>query len=255
MNNILKDSLDFFTYSDDIPYGAGFNQFSIIHFLWLLGIISVTVGLGIVLKNKNEKQQGIILKIIGIFLVFLIILRIAVLYAGGHMSVYELPLHLCSLAGFICFLHAFTGWDFLGQVLYSLCLPGTVLALAFPDWSYYPAFNFITLQGFIFHGGIVVYIVLGLISNNIKPSVYKMWKAILFLVIIVPVIYLFDRHYDVNYMFLLRPSLDSPLEWIERLMGRTGYLIGYALLVMMVVTLMNIIYGAIHGFKRKHNND
>lgn len=255
MNDILYKNYDFWTYSDDVPDGVGFNQFSIIHFFWLLGIIFITIGLGIFCKNKDEKRRSILLKIIGVFLVFLIVLRIAVLYAGGHMSVYELPLHLCSLAGFICFFHAFTGWDFLGQVLYSLCLPGTILALAFPDWSYYPAFNFITLQGFVFHGGIVVYIVLGLMSNNIKPSVYKMWKAILFLVIIVPVIYIFDRYYDVNYMFLLWPSLDSPLEWIDKLMGRTGYLIGYAILVMIVVTLMNIFYGAIHGFKRKHNND
>jgi hypothetical integral membrane protein (TIGR02206 family) len=254
MNDILNDNLDFFTYSDDIPDGVGFNQFGIIHFLWLLGIALVTVVLAVLFKN-NKKQQNIVLKIIGTFLVFLIILRIAVLFAKGHMSVYELPLHLCSLAGFICFLHAFTGWDFFGHVLYSLCLPGTILALVFPDWSYYPAFNFITFHGFLFHGGIVIYIVLGLISNNIKPSVYKMWKAILFLVIIVPVIFVFDRYFDVNYMFLLRPSLDSPLEWIEVCFGRSGYLIVYALLVMIVVTLMNVIYGAIHGFKRKYYNN
>lgn len=252
---IKMNDVNFWTYSDDIPDGAGFNQFSLYHICWLIFIIALSVVLGIYYSKQNEKKRDIILKIIGSFLVFLIFLRIGVLYAGNHMSVYELPLHLCSLAGFVCFFHAFFKWDFLGQVLYSLCLPGTVCALIFPDWSYYPAFNFITLQGFIFHGGIVIYTVLGLIGEDIKPSIFKMWKAIAFLVIIVPVIYVFDRHFDVNYMFVLRPSPDSPLEWIDNKTGSLWYLPGYAVLVMIVVTLMNVLYGAIHGFKRRDNDN
>ena len=73
----------------------------------------------------------------GIFLVGLEVYRIAVLALIGKMSLYQLPLHLCSMAGFLCCLHAFFKWDWLGQVLYTLCLPGTVLALLFPDWVRY----------------------------------------------------------------------------------------------------------------------
>ena len=251
----MNYNLDFWTYSDDIPDGVGFDQFSLYHICWLILIIAISVILSIYFSGQDKRKKDRILKIIGSMLVFLIFLRIIVLYAGKHMSVYELPLHLCSLAGFVCFFHAFLKWDFLGQVLYSLCLPGTVFALIFPDWSYYPAFNFITFQGFIFHGGIVVYTVLGLVGEDIRPSIFKMWKAIVFLVIIVPVIYIFDRHFDVNYMFLLRPSPDSPLEWIDNKFGRLWYLPGYAVLVMAVVTLMNVIYGAIHGFKRRNYDD
>ena len=251
----MNDSLNFWTYSDDIPDGAGFGQFSAYHICWLAVIIIISVAIGIYFVNLNEQRKDMILKIIGISLVFLIMLRIIVLSFGHHMSVYELPLHLCSLAGFLCFLHAFCKWDFLGQIIYSLCFPGTVFAIIFPDWSYYPALNFITFQGFLFHGGIVVYTILGLLGKRINPSVYKMWKAIAYLVIIVPIIYIFDRVNDVNYMFVLRPSPDSPLEWIYKVFGKLWYLPGYALLVMIVVTLMNVIYGVIHGFKRKYYNN
>lgn len=251
----MNNDLNFWTYSDDIPYGVGFDQFGMVHIIWLLAVLLITIITVGLSKNNTGKQKDKLLKTIGFILVFLIILRIVVLCIGNNMSVYELPLHLCSLAGFICFAHAYFKWDFLGQVIYSLCLPGTVLALIFPDWSYYPAFNFITVQSFLFHGGIVLYTVMALVYKKIKPSVYKMWKAVLFLVIIVPGIYLFDRHFDVNYMFVLRPSGDSPLEWIDKVMGRNGYLIGYAILTMIVVTLMNVIYGAIHGFKRTDNDN
>ena len=251
----MNNDLNFWTYSDDIPNDVGFEQFSFVHIKWLVLIVLLTFFIVRCFKRLPEKYKDIMLKTTGSFLVFLIVLRIVVLCMGNNMSVYELPLHLCSLAGFLCMAHAFLKWDFLGQVIYSLCLPGTVLALVFPDWSYYPAFNFITVQAFLFHGGIVLYTIMALSGGKIKPSVYKMWKAILFLVIIVPVIYLFDRHYDVNYMFVLRPSADSPLEWIDKTMGRSGYLIGYAILTIMVVTLMNVLYGAIHGFKRTDNDN
>ena len=40
----------------------------------------------------------------------------------------------------------------------NICLPGTVLALLFPNWNFYPVIHFITLEGFLFHMGIVLYV-------------------------------------------------------------------------------------------------
>ena len=168
--------------------------------------------------------------------------RIAVLALIGKMSLYQLPLHLCSMAGFLCCLHAFFKWDWLGQVLYTLCLPGTVLALLFPDWVRYPAIHFITIQGFTFHAGIVLYVICQLLQHNIIPRLAALWKVIVFLLVVVPPVYLFDKKFHANYMFVNVPSPGSPLEWLASFLGNPGYLAGYAVLMLLCMVLMDAGY-------------
>lgn len=98
---------------------------------------------------------------------------------------YELPFHLCSMAGILCAVHCLTKWKWLGQVLYTICLPGTVLALLFPNWNFYPVIHFITLEGFLFHMGIVLYVAGKLASHEIRPDFAKLWQVVLFLTAVV----------------------------------------------------------------------
>ena len=169
MRRLGIDLSYFFTYEDEIPDGVGFSHFGPVHLLWL----GVCAGLLLLFLHYYKRWGGrrrlLAERGIGIFLVGLEVYRIAVLALIGKMSLYQLPLHLCSMAGFLCCLHAFFKWDWLGQVLYTLCLPGTVLALLFPDWVRYPAIHFITIQGFTFHAGIVLYVICQLLQHNIIP--------------------------------------------------------------------------------------
>lgn len=64
--------------------------------------------------------------------------------------------------------------DWAGTVLYTLCLPGTVLALLFPDWVRYPADSFITIQGFTFHAGIVLLTCLPAVAHNITRGLRRL---------------------------------------------------------------------------------
>ena len=145
-------------------------------------------------------------------------------------------------SGFLCCLHAFFKWDWLGQVLYTLCLPGTVLALLFPDWVRYPAIHFITIQGFTFHAGIVLYVICQLLQHNIVPRLAVLWKVIVFLLAVVPPVYLFDKKFHANYMFVNVPSPGSPLEWLASFLGNPGYLAGYAVLMLLCMVLMDAGY-------------
>lgn len=142
----------------------------------------------------------------------------------------------------LCCLHAFFKWDWLGQVLYTLCLPGTVLALLFPDWVRYPAIHFITIQGFTFHAGIVLYVICQLLQHNIIPRLAALWKVIVFLLVVVPPVYLFDIKFHANYMFVNVPSPGSPLEWLASFLGNPGYLAGYAVLMLLCMVLMDAGY-------------
>lgn len=230
----------FFTYWDELPPDIGFSVFGREHLIWL-GICAAAIIVLTIWDSTHQKQKQVD-RFIGWFLVGAILVRMCYLLLIGKQTVYELPLHLCSLAGFLCLLHAYRKWEWLEQSLYSLCLPGTVFALLFPDWTGYPPIHFITIEGFLFHAGIVLYVVLQLANGLIRPALRKIWKAFLFLAIAAAAVWVFDKRFDANYMFLNWPPPDSPLSWLASFMGNPGYLAGYALLVIAVPILMDIFY-------------
>ena len=233
---------EFFTYETNLPGGVGFGMFHIGHFVWLgiilVGIVGIMKWYHVSLEKRKRRMEVIVSG----SLVLWIVLRAVYIGILHENFLYELPLHLCSMAGILCAIHCVTHWEWLGQVLYTLCLPGAVLAMLFPDWSFYPAIHFITVEAFLFHMGIVVYVSFLLYSREIVPSIRKVWQVILFLVIVVTPIYFFDRVYHVNYMFVNWPSPGSPLEWIAGFMGNPGYLVGYAILAITCIIFMYLLY-------------
>ncbi len=123
-------------------------------------------------------------------------------------------------------------------MLYTLGLPGTVLALVFPNWAFYPLMHFITIEGFLFHIEIVIYVSAMLYSHKIVPQSGKIWQVIAFLALTVAPVYFFDKHFHTNYMFVNWPSEGSPLELLADWWGNPGYLAGYALLVIFCILFM-----------------
>lgn len=154
--------------------------------------------------------------------------------ARGYLTIYELPAAPCAAwRCFCCALDAFTRWDWLGQVLYGLCMPGAVLALLFCDWAMYPLASFVSINSFLSHGLLTLVPILGLVSGKIRPAPRKIWKPFAFLAVTVPLIYLFDWAFSANYFFLRVPAPDSPLEWMAGFLGNPGYLLGYFVLLVL----------------------
>ena len=242
----------FFIYGSELPSDVGYPMFGLVHILWLVaGALLIFLIALLYAKQKSSRGRRRLDIGIGSFLLFLIIIRDIYLLIVGHLSIFELPFHLCSMAGILSFLHCFKNWDWLGQVLYSLCFPGTLVALIFPDWTYYPPIHFITIQGYLFHFGVALYIICQLISKRIQPHIRKLWKVWVFLVILVPLIFLFNKHFGTNYFFVNTPSAGSPLEWLADWMGDPGWLIGYGILAVVITSLMDLIYMAFCHTKRK----
>ena len=170
----------------------------------------------------------------------MIVVEKVVLALTGHLNVYSLPFHLCELAPLLYLLFAWRHWDWLGQVIYTLCLPGAAAALLFPDWSAYPQWNFMNLNSFLVHGLLILFPILQLVEHTIRPRLGALWKVWLFLAVLVPPMWLFNHTFGTNYLFLNAASPHSPLAWILTLTGETWYLPGYALfgLAVMVVMLL-----------------
>lgn len=232
----------FFTYETKIPNGVGFSLFGLGHILWL-AVIVVTSVLYLKRYAKAAKQKKRRMEyVISFSLVGWIVVRIVYIAVIKEDFLYELPLHMCSIAGMLCAVHCIFGWKWLGQVLYAVCLPGTILALLFPNWSFYPVIHMITVESFWFHAGIIMYVTGLLYTHKIVPDLRKMWQVVLFLAAVVTPVYFFDRRYEVNYMFVNKPSPGSPLEWLAEWLGNPGYLIGYAVLVGLCIFLMDLGY-------------
>lgn len=232
----------FFTYETQIPEGIGFALFGPWHLLWLCFAVAATVGYVWFFKKSSLMRQRHMECIVAASLIVWLVLRAGYIAVLHEKFLYELPLHLCSMAGILCAIHCVTKWKWLGQVLYTICLPGTVLALLFPNWNFYPVIHFITLEGFMFHIGIVLYVAGQLASHEIRPDLLKLWQVLVFLAAVVTPVYAFDKKYDVNYMFVNWPSAGSPLVWLADRMGNPGYLAGYAALVFLCMVLMDTGY-------------
>ncbi len=243
--NILKY---FFVYGSELPENVGFSLFGVCHFLWLIVLGAASVCYLWRYKKWTKRRRKAWDIVIGSSMAGWMIVRTVYLVVVGHMTVYELPLHLCSIAGILCCVHSFVKWDWVGQSLYAICLPGTVLALIFPDWTRYPAIHFISIEGFCFHIGIVMYVGSQLIGGTIVPLMGRLWKVLLFLAVLVPPVYAFDRRFSTNYLFVIKPSAGSPLEWLADIMGIPGYLWGYAGSILLCMVLMVAGYRAHHHF-------
>lgn len=233
---------EFFTYETTLQRGIGFGMFRVGHFIWLAVIFA---GIYLVMRwyrRADKRTQRKIEIVTAASMSVWIVIRVIYIAVLHENFLYELPLHLCSMAGILCGIHCITQWEWLGQVLYSLCLPGAVLALLFPNWNFYPAIHFLTMEAFLFHMGIVLYVCMMLQSHGIVPDIRKLWKVIVFMIVVVVPIYFFDKRFNVNYMFVNRPSAGSPLVWLAGWMGDPGYLVGYAILMILCVVLMDLGY-------------
>ncbi|MCR4739359.1 MAG: TIGR02206 family membrane protein [Lachnospiraceae bacterium] len=222
-------------------------MFSTTHVIMILLCCITGVLIIIPFIKAPEKTSRCIKRIAAIVPFILMILRWGYVIACKGDLLYELPLHLCSMTGILCLIFEFTSGkgsfmnSLLGQALYALCLPGACLAILFPDGTYYPALHFISIQSYLFHTLIIIYMILIIIDGSVRPDIREAYKSVLFLLIVVPPVMLFDHHFGTNYMFLNRPSNGSPLARFYDAGGYGGYLAAYAVTAIAVICLMNLL--------------
>lgn len=229
----------FFAVQPGLPEGVGFARFGPVHLAWIFAtVLAAALGLGLLRGRPRAARAAAwtaallsVGLVLGLELVFLF---------RGMLTVGRLPLHLCELAPFLFLLFCLTGWDWVGQVIYCLCLPGSAAALLFPDWTMYPQWNLVNLQSFLLHALLIFYPLLELQRGRIRPRLRRMWKAWAFLACVVPPVYLFNLRFHTNYFFVNAGSPGSPLEWLIQRMGNPGFLLGYAAIALAVTTGMYV---------------
>lgn len=229
----------------------GFECFGFGHFLWLF-VIGTGLVLGCFAYRKAPPERRPRLRLLAASAALgLELMRAGLLMSRGQYDLGRLPLHLCSLSIYLCFFHALTGRPGLGQFLYAFTLPGAAFALLFPDWAGQPLFCFITVSSFLLHFLLVLYPLMQAVAGELRPEPRRLPGCIGRMLLLALPVYVFNKLYNTNYMFLNLPPAGSPLA-LFAFLGRPGYLLGYIPLALGVWALL---YGQeLWGLFSKNNS-
>ncbi len=241
----------FFKTQDSIPQGLGFKTFDLTHLIWLLAITTACIMACYFYKKLTPKKQNIMLKIIGVAVIFEEILKNIVVTAVGEFEVGYLPFHLCGINILLIAFDIFKPTKIVRTFLYFFCIPGAALALLFPNWTEVPFLNFFHLHSFIVHALLVMYPLLLITSGQLALKFSDMPKSIGLLIIMAIPIYFLNLAWDTNFMFLMNPDTGNPLEMFEKLLG--NHLWGFPILLPLVVGLMYLpVFIANKGNRKKY---
>ena len=221
----------FWKQQDDIPEGMGYPLFGAAHLLSVGSTLLFIVLLIFYTRRLEDKKQRQFLKLLPVLMFGMELGKDAFLVSVHRFGIGYLPLHICSIGIFVFLLAEWLPWrcakEVFGEISFIIIMPASLAALLFADWTvYYPVLNFMNIYSYIWHGLLILYPILLKMRGEITPSIRHFHFCLLFLCIVVPPIYAFDKHFGCNYFFVNWPVPNSPLSLMASFMGNPGYLLG-----------------------------
>lgn len=226
----------------------GFTLFDRVHVSWLVFVVVAVAAMTMVYKRSNAKHQCRLQLTVLIGLLGLEAGKQLYLLFTHQYNYWSPPLHLCGLGMFVIGWHVMKPNRTTATILYSLTLPGAVIALLFPGWANEPVGSFLHIHSFLFHWLLVQYVVMLLAVRQLELKLIDLWRAVVFLLLFVPIIYFYNGTFQTNFMFLNRPVRGTPLQWLYDGFGASGYLVSLAG-VLFIVWL--VLYIPIYVIERR----
>lgn len=171
----------------------------------------------------------------------------ALMVASGTFWIQWWPLHTCNMCEYVSLAFALTPRrsrvaDLWAEVMFVLGLPGALMALLFPGWSYCVPTTWPVVCGFNEHALLVAFVVMTLLGGDLRPRLKNAWMGMAFTVAYFAVMYPFNLTFHTNFAFLQTPAANSPLQSWAASWGTPGYLIPYALVFVGVCVGMNLAW-------------
>jgi len=223
---------------DTIETGLGFSAFDITHLCWLAAGLIFTIVLSVYYRKSNALVRQWIRIVLTTLLLADEVFKHAMLIIGGNWSVGYLPLHLCSINIFMITVYTIKPSQWLGNYLYTVCIPGALAALLFPTWTELPLDNFMHLHSFTVHILLAAFPVILVAGGEIKRDYKQIPRCLLLLVACAIPILLVNILLDTNFMFLMYAEAGNPLMWFQTTFG--SHLIGFPVLILAVLAIMYI---------------
>lgn len=229
----------FFETTHTIENGIGFRQFGVLHLLWLLFFVLVCISSVFVYKRLGEVGKRRFLLTISALLLLNELSKYVVLGVSGHWRADYLPFHLCSINIFVVAAYMIKRSDVLGEVLYAVCMPGALIALLCPSWTVLPPTSFMHIHSFTVHIELFLFPLL-IMADGFKPRFHRLEKALPVFLIVAVAVFIFNKIYDTNFMFLNGAGEGNPLTIFENLLGNPLYLISLPF-------MLGIVWSAMYG--------
>ena len=230
------------TYS--IEPGRGFPRFGACHLLWLAAAVLIFVLMGLAFRKWDAARRRQAMVIVAVLTVLDELGKYIVTGAWGHFRLDYLPLHLCSINIFLIAADVIRPNRCIRELLYTLSLPGALCALLFPTWTELPVTAFMHLHSFTVHILLMLYPLM-LIYDGFEPDLKAFVRTLPVDAAVVAGVFLFNKVFGTNFMFLNGSEPGNPLALAEALLGHPGYLVVFFLLLLAVVVLMNTAVAAL----------
>lgn len=227
-----------------------FSLFGTTHLAELAVCVLVIVLVSLWYRHSGEKTRRRILVGLTILLLADELLKYVAMLFTGQWSPKYLPLHLCSINLFVCVLHTWKGWSWCREMLYSLCLPGAVLALLLPSWQAAPVWNVMHLHSASVHALLILYPVL-LVVGGFRPEPRKLPRTLAILYGACIPIYFVNKALDTNFFFLNDPYCNFLTTAFTGLLGEKLYFLAFLPLSVLIVGLMVLPWAAIARKKNR----
>lgn len=227
----------FFAPASQIPITLQVPLYGRVHLTWLAVILVASLLISLVYRALKPRQRTRFKRGMAIFIVLFELLRQLIYLQLGRYEWGLLPLHLCGITEVTIFVYAFTNHKIVKESLYALGMVGALMALLFADWLIYPVLHFQSIHSFIAHGALFTFVLMLLVSGELKPNPSQLPAVFMALVVFMVPLYFLNHLLDTNFFFLNYPSPGSPLVLFENWVGNPGY-IGLTLVLLLVVWLL-----------------
>ena len=224
-----------------IPDGLGYGQFTKKHFIWLAITAAFIAAVVCFYRLADLPVRIVILRTIAASLIISDVVKLVLTGLAG-VDVYEyLPLELCSFAAYSIVCDAiWIGNSVFPLMLLTLFMPAAIMALLFPTTTALPAWNFYTIHQFLYHGLIIAYVMARFVCREIPLSYPGVWKAIFCVILLAAVIYVIDRIFHKDFMFLVDDYGNPLLKAITKVTGGGfAYTVG---LVSFCIFMIHVFY-------------
>lgn len=251
----MFDFSQFWKEESEIRSGSGYDCFGAEHLTILIAIV-LTICLLIAVYRQQETGRRIAWrKIIAVLLPAFEVYRDLVLTLTGNMSIGYLPLHFCSMSIYVFLIQAFSRSGRVQRVMaeISICtlMPAALSALIFPDWTFYPFLNFMSIHSYVWHSMQILYPLMLLTEKGNWPDLRHYWWNVAFCVTVFIPVWCFDKAFRCNYFFVNWPVEGTPLQMLYSTFGASGYipsLFGLVCAVILAVYIFFFAVGKISGF-------
>ena len=221
---------------ETIPEGQGFKLLGPLHLGWVVAAVLTFILVSLYYRKLDDEKAIKFRKTIAWLIVVDELWKDFWLFVGGRFLVTYLPFHLCSINIFVILYHAYKPSKAVENYLYTVGIPGALMALFFPTWTSLPLFNFMHLHSFTIHILLILYPIMLLVRKDFRPEVNTIPKSLAILAGLGVIALCINLLLGTNFMFLMFAPEGNPLYFFYQLTG--SHLVGFPVMITLLLIVM-----------------